>query len=196
VVESSREIANRGHELCRELNINEPELYGYLASDAAQRNERQEAFDWIAKGRSVHSDTNRRLVAPIWDMLEIQVRMVLDTPEDWVPELAVVLDRYGSDKAAMMLVQSRLISLGLIRVVPDPENPEEFALDPSLLQYFLSLYGPRITTSSGVLGVSASKGEIWTPGSSSGGTPLWTPGSGEPAAPASSDRPRLILPGS
>jgi hypothetical protein len=41
----------------------------------------------------------------------------------------------------------------------------------------LSLYGPKVTTAAGYLGVSATKGEIWTPGSKSKASPIWTPGS-------------------
>jgi hypothetical protein len=77
-------------------------------------------------------------------------------------------------------------------------------LDTRPLQNLLSRYGPRITTASGELGISAANPQIWTPGSDApaapggGGSGLWTPGQPAPApaaqAPAA-DKPRLIIPG-
>jgi hypothetical protein len=67
-------------------------------------------------------------------------------------------------------------------------------IDSRPLQIVLERYGPRVTTASGDLGVSATSGGIWTPGGSSGGGGgLWTPGSGP--APGGGDKPRLIIPG-
>ena len=73
------------------------------------------------------------------------------------------------------------------------DRPGEFMLDSQVLQKLLSLYGPKVTTSSGSLGVSATRGEIWTPQSAAQGSAIWTPGSDREAA--KSGEKRLILPG-
>ena len=58
------------------------------------------------------------------------------------------------------------------------------------------MYGPKVTTSSGYLGVSATKGEIWTPESAAkgSGSAIWTPGSDAGGA-AAGEKSRIILPG-
>jgi hypothetical protein len=66
----------------------------------------------------------------------------------------------------------------------------------------MAAYGPRVTTASGELGVAASSGGIWTPGSAAGGSgAIWTHGSGVPPtagaapSPPGGDKPKLIIPG-
>jgi hypothetical protein len=65
--------------------------------------------------------------------------------------------------------------------------------EPVALQQLIARYGPRVQTASGEVGVSATRGGIWTPGAPQGGGGVWTPGSGQ-GAPAA-EKPRLILPG-
>jgi hypothetical protein len=65
-------------------------------------------------------------------------------------------------------------------------------IDSGVLQQLLSLYGPKVTTSAGYLGVSATRNEIWTPQSSAKGSAIWTPGSDQQAA--KSGEKRLIVP--
>ena len=98
-----------------------------------------------------------------WEMIELQVQMVLDEPEVWVPSLAVILERYRGNQEATSAVFLRLINLGLVQVVQDPNRPDQMALDTRTLEYYLNQYGPRVTTASGQLGVAATRGEIWTP---------------------------------
>ena len=98
----------------------------------------------------------------------------------------------GNEQASR-IVTTRLIDMGLVRLFTQPDRPGELMLDSRVLQQVLSLYGPKVTTSSGYLGVSATRGEIWTPQSSAKGSPVWTPGSGRGAA--KSGEKRLILPG-
>ena len=62
-----------------------------------------------------------------------------------------------------------LIDMGLLEMVPNPDRPGEVMLDSRPLQALMSEYGPRVTTASGRLGVSATKPEIWTPGGGPGG---------------------------
>ena len=117
----------------------------------------------------------RRLLArrpddpAFWDMMVIQIRATFDPPEDWVPELAVILERYRENEEASTMVTTRLIEMGLLRLVSSPDRPGEVMLDSRILQQLLGLYGPKVTTSSGYLGVSATRGEIWTPQSSAQG---------------------------
>ncbi len=125
--------------------------------------------------------------------MEIQTRASFEPIADWVPELAGILERYEGNEQASRIVTTRLIDMGLVRLFTQPDRPGELMLDSRVLQQVLSLYGPKVTTSSGYLGVSATRGEIWTPQSSAQGSPVWTPGSGRGAA--KSGEKRLILPG-
>jgi tetratricopeptide (TPR) repeat protein len=156
-------------------------LYGELALDAAGRNDRDEAMSWLARGLESESPLKRSAHALGWEMIELQVQMVLDGPEVWVPSLAVILDRYRGNQEATSAVFLRLINLGLVQVVQDPNRPDSMALDTRTLEYYLNQFGPRVTTASGQLGVAASRGEIWTPDAAGGGgSPIWTPGSAPP----------------
>ena len=110
-------------------------------------------------------------------MFELQLRTRFDRPEEWVPELAVILDRYRENENASMLITTRLMEMGLIRLASPPDQPGELMLDTRMLQQLLAHYGPKVTTASGYLGVSATRGEIWTPGSEAKGSAIWTPGS-------------------
>ena len=172
-------------------------VFSELATLAASRGRRDAAFDWIARGRQADSPADRRRNAPTWDMFEVQTRVRLEPPESWVPELAVVMDRYKGVSEANQAILMGLVAMGLVQPIAHPDRPEEVMLDPRPLQGVLELYGPKVTTASGRLGVSATKGEIWTPGGPSApGGGLWTPGS--PASPPEGqggDKPRLILPG-
>ena len=110
-----------------------------------------------------------------------------------MPELAAILERYRDNDQASAVVTTRLIDLGLLRLVSPEDRPDEVMIDPRLLQQLLSQYGPRITTSGGYLGVSATKGEIWTPQSAAPGSGLWTPGSEQQSS--RTVEKRIILPG-
>ena len=135
---------------------------------AAARGQFAEAFDWVRRGRQADPVSARASNAPVWDMLEVRLKTRSEPPERWVPELAVVLERYGNDAAANEKVLLALVDMGLLRLVAHPERPQEVMIDPRVLQALMAEYGPRVTTSSGQLGVSATKGEIWTPGSATG----------------------------
>ena len=110
-------------------------------------------------------------------MFELQLRARLDRPEDWVPDLAAILERYRQDENVSMMITARLLEMGLVRLTSPPDQPGELMLDTRMLQQLMALYGPKVTTASGYLGVSATRGEIWTPGSEAKGSPIWTPGS-------------------
>ena len=177
------------------LNIGYYPIYVDLANMAAQHGSRDEAIDWVRRG--FEADPQGRATNAVrWELLDIRIRGQFDPPEVWVPQLAVILDRYKDNQDAAQHVLSGLVEMGLVRMSPHPENPDQVLIDSRLLQAVLAEYGPRITTASGQLGVSASKGGIWTPGSDAGtssGGGLWTPGGGTAGAPA--DKPKLIIPG-
>lgn len=172
-------------------------LYGELALDAAGRGDRALAKHWLARGVESDPPLKRSANALAWEMIDLQIQMVLDSPETWVPTLAVILDRYRGNQEATSAVFLRLINLGLVRVVPEPNRPDHVGLDTRVLEHYLNQYGPRVTTASGQLGVAATRGEIWTPESAAGGgggASIWTPGSAAPPAPAGG-KPSIIVTG-
>ena len=109
----------------------------------------------------------------------------------------MVLERHATDPTANQIILMNLIEMGLMRMGPNPDNPDDILLDSRPLQSVLAEYGPRVTTASGRLGVSATKNELWTPGgpSAGGGGALWTPGSDAGAASPAGGKSKLILPG-
>ena len=153
-----------------------------------------DAFAWIQRGRRDEPAALRAANAPRWDLLEVRLRSRIEPPEVWVPLLAVALERYQQDPEASQVILSNLLDMGLVQLVPAPDRPEGMYLDTRRLSALISHYGPKVTTAAGGLGISATKGEIWTPGGPSSGSSsgLWTPGS-TPAA--GGDKPKLILPG-
>jgi hypothetical protein len=175
-------------------------IYSDLATIAASDDRMTEAFDWIRRGRQADPAPARTRNAALWDMLEIRIKAQSESPEVWVPDLAVVMDRYLNDQAANPAIMLNLLEMGLLRMVPNPDDPEQILVDSQVLQALMTRYGPRVTTASGQLGVSATRGALWTPGSEPSGTGggggggLWTPGSAAPGA-SSGDKPKLIIPG-
>ena len=190
-------------EAMRRLGIASQVVYSEAAALAAGRGKTDEAFDWIQRGRQADAPADRARNAPGWDMLEIRFKARTEEPEIWVPEIAVVLDRYRDDSEATTSVMMHLVQMGLLQMVRVPDRPGEVMLDSRPLQALLAEYGPRVTTSTGRLGVSATKPEIWTPGGAAGGAPggLWTPGSGgggpagPPPAGGGGGGKNLIIPG-
>jgi len=169
-------------------------LYGELALDAAGRNDRSQAIFWIARGRESEPPLTRSAHALIWELIELQVQMALETPEVWVKSLAVLLDRYRGNQEATSALFLRLISLGLVQLVADPNRPDQLGLDTRILDSYLNRFGPRVTTASGQLGVAASQGEIWTPEAGGGSTSIWTPGSAPPL-PSAGGKAKIIVTG-
>jgi len=177
------------------LGVHPVALFSQLAFIASNAEKKSEALEWIERGRKTDPASKKAAHAPIWEMAEIRVRATSEPFESWVPDLSITLDRYKNDQVANQVIMLNLMEMGLLRLVPNPDRNGEVYLDSRPLQMVLSEYGPRVTTSTGELGVSATKGGIWTPGSSAGtGGGLWTPGS-QGNAPSSSDKPKLIIPG-
>ncbi len=190
---SAREIVNRPGIFDRD-EMDRVLPYVDLANLAISRQDPEEALDWLKKGRE--ADTEPRNVAR-WDLQDVRIRARSQPPEEWVPLLAAALDRHGQDREAAPIIMRNLMDMGLVQTAPNPDNPSQTLLDTRPLQAVLSRYGPKITTSTGRLGVSATQGGIWTPGggSSSPGTSIWTPGSGGSPSPPGEDKPKLIIPG-
>ena len=202
---AARAIAERGH-LFDQGKIDPIAVFTDLASVAAGLRDGDGVRSWIGAGRKADTQANKIRNAPIWDMVEVRLRARIDRPEVWVPELAVVLERYQQrDSAANQVILMNLVEMGLVEMVPNPDKRGEVLLDSRPLQSVLAEYGPRVTTASGRLGISATNPDLWTPGSPAGGSgdaagaSLWTPGAGNPAPTAgpagSGEKTKLILPG-
>ena len=190
---AARAIASRPG-LVESDQVDRLALFSDLAAFAANRGDKAEMASWVEQGRRSGPVASRPLDALVWDLVDLRLRPRVEPPEAWVPGLAILLERHGQDPQANQIILMSLVEMGLVRVLPDPDNRGQILLDSRLLEAMLAEYGPRVTTASGQLGVSAAKPEIWTPGSTAGGGGggIWTPGSGQ--APAG-DKPRLIVPG-
>ncbi|WP_422930548.1 tetratricopeptide repeat protein [Singulisphaera sp. PoT] len=195
VMEKTLRVLVDRPEAWERLGLQSVTLFSQLAFIASNAGHKAEALEWIERGRKLDSDARKSAHAPLWEMVQIRVRAVSEPPESWVPSLSIALDRSKNDPAASHIIMLNLLEMGLLRLVPNPDRNGEVYVDSRALQMVLAEYGPRITTSTGELGVSAAKGGIWTPGegSSSGGG-IWTPGSESGTKPAQ-DKPKLILPG-
>jgi tetratricopeptide (TPR) repeat protein len=169
-------------------------LYGDLALEAAQDGDRAQADAWLTKGRQSESPQKRSAHALPWELIGLQVKMLLEPPDVWVPVLAVMLDRCRGNQEATSAILLRLVSLGLVQAGVDPKRPDQLILDTQVLEQYLKRYGPRVTTATGELGVAASQGDIWTPESSGVPSPIWTPGSASASA-RTAEKSKLILPG-
>ncbi len=174
-------------------------VYADLSNLAMTRDDKDEAFGWIERGRAAEPAALKSRNAIRWEMLSLRLRARTEAPESWVPTLAMILDRYSQDRESSQALMGNLLDMGLVQLVPNPDNPDDVLLDSRRLQAVLTRYGPRVTTASGALGVSAANPEIWTPGGSpaggGGGGGLWTPGSSQPASASGGEKPKLILPG-
>jgi hypothetical protein len=174
-------------------------VYADLATITGDQDKMAEALDWVRRGRQADPTAQRIKNAPFWDMLEVRLKVGSEDPEVWVPDLAVIMERYRDDPDANQTITMELIDMGLVQILPNPDEPGDILLDTRPLQSLMAEYGPRVTTSSGLLGVSATRGNLWTPGgpatAGSGAGALWTPGSdaGQPAP--GEGKSKLIIPG-
>jgi hypothetical protein len=194
VVNRVSRLIDRRPALFAKSGIDPITMYGELALDAAQRNNRAESESWLARGKQSSAGQKRPTDSVSWDTIDLQTRMLLDEPDVWVPYLAALLDRYRGDPEATSALLPRLVGLGLIRVVADPDRPDQVILDTRILETYMNRYGPRVTTASGQSSHAASRGEIWTPDSGAARAPIWTPGSASSPTPGG-ERPKIILPG-
>ncbi len=200
--ETALAIVARPH-LFEQGQVDPVAVYADLASIAAGLRDAAGVQTWIAAGRRADTPATKGRNAPIWDMVEVRLRARIERPDVWVPELAIVLERYAGEPSANQVILMNLVEMGLVEMAPNPDNPNDVLLDSRPLQAVMAEFGPRVTTSSGRLGVSATKPDLWTPGgpssssNASGGGGLWTPGSTGAAASSASqgDKPKLILPG-
>ena len=195
LVHAARALVARPEAMER-LGIEPFAVFSDLASAAAMSGDGKEAADWVRRGRQADPAVKRVQNAPLWDMLELRLRAQTEKPEIWVPELAVLLDRYHDNQQATQVIVMNLIDMGLIEMVSSPDRPGETFLDTRGLQMLLSDYGPRVTTAAGRLGVSATRPEIWTPGASTGSSGgIWTPGSSAAPAPQGGPDKKIIITG-
>jgi hypothetical protein len=194
VRKAAKEITTRPRLLARE-RFPIYGVYTELAMAEAGDGRGEAALEWVRKGRAVDPQIRHAVASASWDMLELQVRMATEEPEAWVPELVAVMGRYERDQDATRLVLTRLVQAGLIRLAPAGDEADGMVADSSLLQQLIARYGPRVRTASGEVGVSATRGGLWTPDAPAAGGGIWTPGSGPAPASAPAEKPRIILPG-
>ncbi len=187
--EAARRIAARPDLLARP-EIDARTLIGLLTVETGVAGDRAGGDEWLRRGRELEGARRDRDLL-YWDMVELQLRMNCEQPDSWVPYLAVLLERVKSKPDANTRVLLRLVQLGLVRVEPDSNRPEGFALDTRILEELLREFGPRVRMADGKIGLAEREERVWTPdqGPAEGG--LWTPGGSTPPA----ERPRLILPG-
>ncbi len=166
-------------------------LYMILGRDAASQGDRAQADEWLARGREW--DRSRRTRDPLaWEFLELDIRMVDEPAEQWVPFLAGLLERCRPDQRLNTRMLGKLVEIGLVEARPDPGGTGRITLDIATLEALLAQFGPRITTADGRLGAADAGERLWTPESQVGaGAAIWTPDQGAPAG----EKPRLILPG-
>jgi len=81
-----------------------------------------------------------------WEIEELRFRSRFEPPSLWVPRLSLVLSRVKNSQRHTGYLTRVLFEMGLVRVVPDPDDSAKKVLDPSPLQAVLAQYGPRITT--------------------------------------------------
>ena len=62
-------------------------------------------------------------------LLEVRIKARSEAPEVWVPELAVVLERYQDDPAASQAIMFTLLEMGLIEMQPNPDRPDDILVD-------------------------------------------------------------------
>ena len=175
-----------------------------LGAIATGQNDLAKALELYAQGRNADTYTSPDVAEIRWSLAEIRSKSRLLKPEQWVPELAVLMDRKRPGRDSEAVTQTLvmgLVEMGLIRVVRDPQQPAQAALDTRILEALLAQFGPKITTASGELGVSAAKPQIWTPGqpggpAQGGGGKIWTPGAGgQPPKTGGDSGSKLIVPG-
>jgi tetratricopeptide (TPR) repeat protein len=169
-------------------------LYGGLAIDAAHDKDGAEAELWLERGRQAESSFKRSAHALAWELLDVEVQMVLGEPDIWVPRVAQLLDKYQRNQEATSAIFLRLVNLGVVQLARDPKNPEQVLLDTRNLEKLIATYGPRVTTAAGNLSSGGSGAPIWTPGSTGEPAKIWTPGSPAARAPER-ESARIIIPG-
>ncbi|CAN5870384.1 protein disulfide-isomerase [soil metagenome] len=171
-------------------------VFSDLANLVLSWGNKAEALALVDRGRRDEPGPHRTENAPRWDMLLVRLRARSEPPEAWVSELAIILERYKDIQVANTIILSNLLDMGLVQMSPSPDQPDQMILDSRPLMALLSRHGPRITSASGTLGVSAARPEIWTPEQGSGSSGgVWTPGSSPSQGPRNEgEKSNLYLP--
>lgn len=149
--------------------VDSREVYGELIDHAFLRGDAAELLRTVERGRQADPEVGRSDRAVTWDLMAVRMRSQIEKPEQWVPDLARVMEQYREDQRAAPVITSTLIDMGLLRLVADPMNPEQVFIDTRMLRQVLGRYGPRIVSASGAPAAAGGGGpKIWTPGQSSG----------------------------
>src|SRR5262249_5220594 len=100
IVERCASSLAERHELFdREHGVSCYEVYSALAYVATSHDNESDALKWIERGREAEPASERARYAPLWDLLEVRLHADSEPPEQWVPLLTSVLDRYRDSKA-------------------------------------------------------------------------------------------------
>jgi hypothetical protein len=156
------------------------EVYGELIDHAYHRGDAAELLRTIERGRQADPEQDRADRAVTWDLMAVRMRSQIEKPEQWVPDLARVMEQYRENQQAAPVITATLVDMGLLRLVADPMNPEQVFIDTRMLRQVLSRFGPRIVSASGA------------PTAGGGGSKIWTPG--QPSGPGGESK-SLIIPG-
>ncbi len=83
------------------------------------------------------------------------MKIILDNPEVSVPIIAVLLERYRGDRDALSAILFRLMEMDSSALGRPPTTPTRSPWKGSSTS--ADQFGPRVTTASGDLGVSANQ---------------------------------------
>ena len=75
-------------------------------------------------------------------MIGLEVKMLLEEPEVWVPVVAVILERCRGNNEATSAVLMRLVSLGLVQAGVDPKRPDQLSSIPRCWSTISNDMGP------------------------------------------------------
>ena len=118
-----------------------------LPSRRPRKGDRDAAMEWVRRGRQAEPPARRATAAPHWDMFELQLRTRLDRPEEWVPDLAAILERYRQD--------NERVDDDHARAAGDGAGPPDLATRPAgradarhaaCSSSSWRVYGPKVTT--------------------------------------------------
>ena len=99
-----------------------PETSRYPCGRATAQPHRSRGLD--PPGTTVEPPLKRAAHALVWEMTELQIKIMLDDPEVWVPRLAVILEKYKGNQEATSAIFLRLVDLriGSARGGPEPSG--------------------------------------------------------------------------
>jgi len=164
-------LARHQPEVLAQLDLDLRRLYGDLLSIPLLRGDAEEALRTIEQGRQADPLRAKGSHAATWDLLEARVRSQAEPPESWVPLFQKLFQRYSASKETLPVLIHHLSQLGLVRLIPHPEQPDTAMLDTAPLDFLIARYGSKIipATRHPELGDREPvRPKIWIPGGDEG----------------------------